>query len=251
MPYEKEQAVTLGTVSSGEINQFAPLPLEEFDRCYADELYNPSEVLIGLIDSFLKTDSDKTGKLLEQIAFRVFYELKGFRCPTTFESEVGQIDLEVTGNDTFIPGFLLPSLHIVHDKSVFIVEAKDRKNRVTTEQFLRLCALLEIHYSNICQLGIFFTRKGASGFPKPERNVSGYKDSRAVQAIFHAKTNRYIIVFDINDIERLKEKGALIKIIKEKIEEIEKSTGKYLPNENHQSKQGRVKLPEHIAAVMD
>ena len=168
----------------------------------------------------------------------------------SYQSAIAQYDLDVRGSskNSF---YLMEYLHLPPGGRGFIIEAKDRKTRVSTEQFLRICALLQNTHSSTVHLGVFFTRKGASGFPTPDRNVQALNHSRAVQALFHAKTEKYVVVFDKADIAQLKEAGGLLKMLRLKIEEIEKGTGEYLAFHKVNTSRRYVMLPDHLARLKE
>lgn len=50
-------------------------------------------------------------------------------------------------------------------------------------------------------------------------------DAKATQVLFHAKTQKFVIVLDERDLLKLKNKGTLIRLIKEKIKDVELASG--------------------------
>lgn len=196
-------------------------------------LYEPDRALKDLIHDYQawkagKKNDVEAADLMERIAILAFRCLKGHNEIKSYTSYSHQHDLLISGSGpdwSIIMQFLLQSTS--SGARSILIEAKNIKGRVGDPQFSRLCSILENKFDVTCQLGVFLTRKGASGFPiksSSERQRS-LRDSRATQVIFHAKTRKFVVVLDDNDIESLTEKGALIRILEKKIRDVEEVTG--------------------------
>jgi hypothetical protein len=98
-------------------------------------------------------------------------------------------------------------------------------------------------------LGIFITLNGATGFPKlgnsRQRAVS---DCRLRQIIFHAKTNKIIVVLDKDDLFQLTKNGTLIEVLTRKIRDLSELSG--MPTTSVEQFQ-EIDLPEHLKMVYD
>ncbi|BAZ21124.1 hypothetical protein NIES4073_20020 [Kalymmatonema gypsitolerans NIES-4073] len=186
--------------------------------------------------------TQEAGKLLEQIVFLVFQGLKGIQSIKSFQSAGPQYDLLVSGDD--VPWqAVCKTLYLDWNQRDIVIEAKATKSAVPDKQFARLCNIIEL---NLCSagLGIFFTLNGATGFPKPgtsrKRTVS---DCRLRQILFHAKTNKMIVVLDKNDISELTKNGTLIQILTRKIRDLFELSG--LPTTPAEEFQ-EIDLPLHL-----
>ncbi len=164
--------------------------------------------------------SKKGGELLEQIAFLVFCGLRGATSIKSFQSAGPQYDLLVSG-DQLAWLTICKLLYLKENQRGIVVEAKATKAALPDKQFARLCSIMELNTSSTVGLGVFFTLNGATGFPRNvnarQRNIS---DSRLRQVIFHAKTQKIIIVLDKNDIFGLGKNGTLIQTLIRKIRDL-------------------------------
>ena len=135
-------------------------------------------------------------------------------------------------------------LHLPQKSRTFVVEAKNIQDKVTDQQFSRLCSVVQFKFDVTCSLGIFFSRLGATGFPtKNTQRQRSLRDSRATQVLFHAKTRIFVVVLDHDDILQLDQIGALPRVLEAKIKDVEEVSGLSLdinPNWNE------IDLPPHL-----
>ena len=190
-----------------------------------------------------QSESKRGGELLEQIAFLAFQGLKGATSFKSFQSPGPQYDLLVSGDQ---PAWLLVCefLYLKKNQRGIVVEAKATKERLPDKQFARLCSIMELNLASTVGLGVFFTLNGASGFPKNEssrqRSIS---DCRLRQVLFHAKTEKFIVVLDKHDIFELGKNGTLIQILVRKIRDLCELSG--LPT-TPISEPKEIDLPNHL-----
>lgn len=207
------------------------------------------------LKSFLKLErpshSQRTdcGKTLEQIADLAFQGLQGVTRFKSFQSAGAQYDLLISGdNEKWL--VICDRFYLSFDKRDIIIEAKAKESKVADQDFARLCSIMDLNLTNT-GLGIFFTLEGATGFPdrtasKRQRKIS---DCRLRQALFRAKTGKYIIVFDKEDIFELNSNGSLMKLIIRKIRDLEELSGiHHSPAEEWIENKD---LPEHLKILHD
>jgi hypothetical protein len=192
-------------------------------------------------------ETQEAGQLLEQIVLLVFKGLKNVQSIKSFQSAGPQYDLLVSGNDV---GWLQVCKLLYMDTSQrdIVIEAKATKSPLPDKQFARLCSIMDLNLKG-AGLGIFFTLNGATGFPKAgkprQRTLS---DCRLRQIIFHAKTNKMIIVLDKSDIFELDKNGTLIEILTRKIRDLFELSG--LPTTTTE-KLNEIDLPNHLKTLYD
>lgn len=182
------------------------------------------------------------GKLLEKIVFLVFKGLKGVTRFKSFQSASSQYDLLVSGDgEKWMT--VCKILYLEFDKRDIVIEAKAKQSKVTDQDFARLCNIMELNLTN-SSLGIFFTLEGATGFPKEnDSRQRSIRDCRLRQALFHAKTGKYVIVLDKNDIFSLGENGTFIRLLTRKIRDLQELSGiPIVPVESWQE----IDLPQHL-----
>lgn len=186
------------------------------------------------------------GKVLEQIACLVFSKLSGCTVVKSFQSAGPQYDLIVSGNDLKWK-FIVESLFIPFEKRDILIEAKAKNERLPDKDFARLCSIME-HNLTSTGLGIFLTLQGATGFPKnPQSRQRGVKDCLLRQIIFHAKTGKYIIVLDQQDIFSLAQPGSLLLLLSRKIKELQELSG--LPTQPIQNL-NEIDLPDYLKNIL-
>lgn len=187
-------------------------------------LYKPHSALGGLIrqlDEYAKIKKpskvarENAGRLMEQIAGVCFAQLTGVSALKSFQSAAAQYDLLVSG-DSIGWSTVTKMLYMTDGRRDILVEAKARGKKVTDKEFSRLIGIMETHLS-IVGLGIFFTIHGATGFPKPGAPQRVLRDCQLRQALYFAKTERPILVFDLGDIASLNAAGALPSLIARKV----------------------------------
>jgi hypothetical protein len=196
-----------------------------------EHLYVPDEALKLRIDQYIKWSKGQSvedpGKLMEQIALLAFRCVRGWNSVRSFQSYAAQLDLVISGTSGYWRMFL-EHLHLKHQFNTIVVECKNLADPVDDQQFKRLCYILQNDFHGTAALGIFLSRKGASGFPRPIIDPRGeitkprsLKYAQATQILFHAKTDKYVVVLDEQDILRLGEPGALIGLLERKIRAVE------------------------------
>lgn len=175
-------------------------------------------------------EDEDAGRLMEEIALLAMRCLKGYETVKSYQSYAAQIDLLISGSSSNWV-MLMRYLHLDTSYRSIVIEAKNLNKRVDDKQFSRFCYHLQNTFISTAQLGVFFTRFGATGFPNSENSKSKpprmrpIRDAQATQIIFHAITKKFIIVLDHNDILKLGETGYLPRIIEAKIREIEQWSG--------------------------
>jgi hypothetical protein len=222
--------------------------------CSPEELYVPNDALVSRIEDYRRWWSNQRdeipGQLMEEIACLAFLCLKGLGSIKSFQSHSKQLDLVVSGNSL---NWLMATqiLKLPSKQRTIIVEAKNEDNRLADQDFSRLCSILADKFREQAALGVFFTRRGASGFPsrsddgsKPQRKRK-LEYSRATQVLFHARTGKYVVVLDSCDIFRLKQPGALLRILEAKILDVEECSG--LPLKYNGPWEMVADLPSHLA----
>lgn len=165
------------------------------------------------------------GKILEQITYLVFSSLKGVSSVKSFQSAGSQYDLVVSGDDVnWHP--VCKQLYMNISQRDIVIEAKAKNSKLPDKDFARLCSIMNENYTG-AGLGIFFTLKGATGFP--DRNSSSRQrkisDCRLRQALFHAKTGKFIVVLDQEDILKLGKNGTLLQTLTRKIRDLRELSG--------------------------
>ena len=166
------------------------------------------------------------GNLLETIVALTFCGLKGLTSIKSFRSASSQYDLLVSGDNLhWFPLYRL--LYMKENQRDIVVEAKCTKAKVNDQQFARLCSLMEVNLFSTTGLGIFFTLKGATGFPKRDQTERQQKlsEARLRQALFHARTGKTVVVLDAQDIFELDRPASLIQILTRKIRDVEHLSG--------------------------
>jgi hypothetical protein len=199
-------------------------------------------------EKLTKQEIQQAGKLLEQIVVLVFKGLKGVQSIKSFQSAGPQYDLLVSGHD-FEWQEVSDALYLKRNQRDIVIEAKATKAPLPHKQFARLCSIMENELLRSAGLGIFVTLNGATGFPKRnsprQRAVS---DCRLLQIIFHARTNKIIIVLDKEDLFELTKNGTLIELLTRKIRDLFELSG--LPTASVENWQEDVDLPPHLKILL-
>jgi hypothetical protein len=195
------------------------------------KLYSPSDALRDRIETYnskYSKDVNKNsgpispnvGRIMEQIAYEVFQCLRDASTFKSIYTPDSQIDLVVT----LAPASITRKILGIKGRKI-VIECKNRKEAVDVKEFSRVVSILEYKYQKDSTLAIFFSRKGATGFPPPYKKIKVLKQALSIQMLYHARSGKYIVVFDHDDIQRLLEPGSLIKMILAKISEIEDTSG--------------------------
>ena len=221
----------------------------------ADYLYKPDETLVSRIKDYqawCQTQAgEDPGQLMEEIALLAFKCLRGWSDIKSYQSYAPQHDLVISGSELDWISFIL-YLSPSWQYHTIVVEAKNYSEKIDDQIFSRLCSILLNVFENSSNLGVFFTRLGATGFPDDvdgivQHRQRGLRDSQATQIIFHAKTEKCVIVFTHNDILKLGEPGALPRLLEAKIRAIEEYTG-LPPRFDEEWKE--IDLPDHLKKHM-
>lgn len=168
------------------------------------------------------------GQFLEKIAFLCLKSLLGVSSIKSFQSAGPQYDFLVTGDNEHWKT-LCELLYLDFNKRDILVEVKATKNKVSDQQFARLCSLLELNLFSSGGLGIFFTLSGATGFPdeNSKKRQRALRDARLRQVMYKVSSEKSIVVFDRNDINKLDKPGSFVKLLISKIRDIEQLDGLY------------------------
>ncbi|GAA5531246.1 hypothetical protein [Herpetosiphon gulosus] len=226
-----------------------------------DECYDPNPELIVKIEEFrLRIETEEKakeaakaankkytaprndGKLLEEILYLALSSLQDINRIKSYSAAEYQIDLEVSGSGGLWEWMMKDFLNLPGD--TFVAEAKDYGIPIENKYFSRLVYILDYHINKDSYLGIFFTREGASGFPQPDQPLKKMSGCLATQMLFRARTEKFIIVFNKEDIYRLGERGSLLKLIRAKIHDAQGWAGKPLDIDKGWNE---IDLPPHMA----
>ncbi|RCJ42275.1 hypothetical protein A6770_08690 [Nostoc minutum NIES-26] len=189
------------------------------------------------------SESKKAGELLEQIVCLVFRGLQGATSFKSFQSAGPQYDFIVSG-DQLAWLHVCNLLYLKENQRSIVVEAKATQSPLPDKQFARLCSIMELNLSSTVGLGVFFTLNGATGFPQQsDSRQRAIRDCRLRQVIFHAKTQKIIVVLDKDDIFEFSKNGSLIQILVRKIRDLEELSG--LPTPSVEQRE-EVDLPDHL-----
>lgn len=237
-------------------------PDGHWNQMYSNLLYEPSDKLRRYIREYNLHKSrskemdtqvyrDLAGKLMEKIAYEAFNCLFGHDLIESFTTAQSQLDLVVTGTLASTSPWLHFNGLIGLDNPTqkMIIEAKNTKAKVDSNIFSRLCFLVQNQFSSQCKLAIFFTQNGAKGFPNRGQNQRSFQAARATQILFHAQTEKYIVVFNDADIQDLGNPGALIVLLRDKISDVENMVGTHLVKFDPSNLTVSInpRLPDHLA----
>ncbi|HQU35799.1 MAG TPA: hypothetical protein PLR65_04375 [Anaerolineales bacterium] len=225
--------------------------LLESEGWIIETLYDPIPELMDRLKDYFDWSNGKhqedAGQLLEEIAYLLFKSLKGTGNIRSYQSYAAQHDLIVDGA-SLMWQVLMIYLHLGREGRTIVIECKNQESSISDQQFSRLCGLLQNKFEKTSELGVFISHTPASGFPKKKTKERQLKDARATQALFHAKSNKFVVVIDHKDLELISNGFPLPKILEAKIREIEASTLMELSfNENWQE----VILPPHLKKYAD
>jgi hypothetical protein len=209
-------------------------------------LYSPVPELLNRLKDYFDWAKGKRkedpGQLLEEVAYLLFKSLKGVGNIRSYQSFAAQHDLIVDGGSLAWQSLVM-YLHLNRDGRTIVVECKNLSASISDQQFSRLCGILQNKFDKTAELGIFISHTPASGFPKRRTKERQLRDARATQALFHAKSNKFVVVIDHEDLELVFNGIPFPKILEAKIREVEASALVDLTfNENWQE----VELPKHL-----
>jgi hypothetical protein len=199
----------------------------------ADYFYKPDKTLLERIEDYKKwcetREGEDPGQLMEEIALLAFKCLRGWSDIKSYQSYAPQHDLVISGVDLEWVGFI-SLLRPNFQGRTIVVEAKNLSEKIDDQIFSRLCSILLNVFAESADIGVFFSRLGATGFPDDQNDRNhirqrGLRDAQATQIIFHAKTGKSVVVFTNNDILKLVEPGALPRLLESKIRAIEEFSG--------------------------
>lgn len=186
---------------------------------------------------------ENPGDLLEEVTYLLFQSFVGVGNTRSFQSYAPQHDLVVDG-DSNAWVYLMHYLHLPISGRSIVVECKNQKGEISDHQFSRLCSILQNKFEDTAHLGVFISHTPATGFPKRGRKQRALRDARATQALFHAKTRKYVVVVDHEDLIKISKGMSLPKILESKIREVESSTGM---NFDFDEEWKEILLPPHLA----
>jgi hypothetical protein len=226
-------------------------------------VYRPSQLLMAIVaeyeqwykglESARKTKNqlqvnaltDRAGKLMEELVYLAFDCLEGKDTIKSFQSYSAQHDLIISGSK---PSWstLIEKLHLPGTSRTLVIEAKNTEVPVSDQQFSRLCSIMQNKLQTTCSLGIFFSRSGATGFPNRDdgRRQRALQDSRATQVLFHARTDKFVVVIDHDDILQLDQIGSLPRLLEARIKDVEEASGLSLDLDLDWNE---VDLPSHLS----
>lgn len=249
--------------SDGKIAQEFHTLLEKYE--FAEYVYEPDQKLQAIVAEYkkwcqdlaiaeatknrqqLKVIKKRAGILMEELVFLAFNCLKGKESIKSFQSYSAQHDLVISGSVSSWYS-LVEMLHLPRESRTFVIEAKNIQDKVNDQQFSRLCSVMQFKFDVICSLGIFFSRLSATGFPiKNTQRQRSLRDSRATQVLFHAKTRKFVVVLDHDDILQLDQPGSLPRILEAKIRDVEETSGLPL---NRNPIWNEIDLPSHLQRHM-
>ena len=167
--------------------------------------------------------TQQLGYMLEELALLVFQGLEDIDLVKSYQSAGPQHDLLVSGIDSLWL-CICQLLRIKHFSGI-LIEAKAWSEKVGDNELQRLGSILAHHLGQTVGLGVFLTLEGASGFPAQGEQSLGLRHSRVTQLVIYHALHKPIVVLDWEDIMCLNEAGALIKVLRRKIDEIEHMTG--------------------------
>lgn len=190
----------------------------------------------------------RSGYLMESIAILAFRSLQGWSELKSYQSAGPQHDLVIDGASLEWQALCRYLKMNSSTRQGIVVETKAIGSRLADHEFARLCAVIDYNLMH-AGLGIFFTLKGASGFPKDFRRASrSLRDSRMRQVIYYAKSSIPIVVFDHSDLRQLTSSGSLPILIRRKVKEVADLTG--LPTSPVQAWR-EVLLPDYLKVLME
>jgi hypothetical protein len=215
----------------------------------AADLYKPDDQLCSRIADYerwtVSGGDENPGQLMEEIAYLAFRCLSGRESLKSYQSFAAQHDLVISGSTPqwFV---LLKFLHLRTSGRLIAIEAKNLGVKVDDAQFSRLCFILQNKFGQQCELGVFVTRFGATGFPVPGGGTTPrvLRDAYATQVLFHGATGKYVVVLDDSDLRRLTEPGALLRILEAKIRHVEEAGDLDVGSSTGWAE---VELPPHLA----
>ncbi len=216
------------------------------------QFYVPDSRLAGVLSLLTTyvgkpkpTDAErrKAGDDLEQVACLAFAGLAGYERIENFKSAGPQIDLLASGSGSSWL-YLCASLRVDTAKRGVMVECKARKTKVDDQDFARFCSLIRGQEQSV-GLGVFLSLKGATGFPRPGKPEGKVHASRLRQVLFFARYRTPVVVLDWDDCQELLKPGGLVRLLRAKIENVEK-----LPCEVPPSPSSSLPLPKHLQGLV-
>lgn len=194
------------------VDKRLPYYLEKFAKLLQLEKPNRSQL-------------QESGKLLEQVVYLAFCGLKGATSFKSFQSAGPQYDLLVSGDNVKWLA-VCKMLYLDINRRDIVVEAKAKNSRLPDKDFARLCSIMNLNLTG-AGLGVFFTLRGATGFPNRDDLIRkrAIRDCRLRQVLFHAQTQKSIIVLDKEDIFELNKNASLIQILIRKIRDLHELSG--------------------------
>jgi hypothetical protein len=253
-PLNKEQATQLvieALAALSEQPKHIRLEILESSNWLDDLTIIPSQKLNERLDDYFDwlngNREENAGNLLEEIAYLLFESFIGVGNIRSFQTHAPQFDLVIDGESKSWT-LLLDYLHLPRSGRSMVIECKNRKGKISDQQFSRLCGIIQNQFEDTSHLGVFISQSPATGFPVKGKKERALRDARATQVLFHAKTNKYVVVIDHDDLVEIRNGINFAKILEAKIREVEASAGIALEfNEGWQE----VSLPSHLAKYRD
>lgn len=215
-------------------------------------LYSPDLRLKAAIDDLKGArsaglNSQEIGESMERVAALILRGARWLERPRSFQSTSAQYDL-ICSVEPHLGLVLRLVLGLDFEFSSFIVEAKAESEVLSNTHFLRLCHLV-CSASDISQIGIFFTMRGASGFPsKSKSSLRKVSDCWLSQLLFYARYQRFVLVFDLGDIDELCQEGSFVRFLKQKMDAVRTQYGKYTEPQLV-ARGADLDLPDHLADI--
>lgn len=169
------------------------------------------------------------GKHLESIAALAFAGLRGVSRLEQIKTLAAEYDLIVSGDRHLNPKWavICKTLGFNSKESSILIEVKATSETVSDAQFLRLCAIRDAHFDSEVGLAVFFTIKGASGFPNTKNGkVGALRNAYMHQALYYARKGIPVVVLDYDDVIQMSAPGALLAVIRQRIDDLRTLTGR-------------------------
>jgi len=189
------------------------------------------------------------GHALEAIVALAFAGLGGVRELKSFAAAGAQYDLLV-GGAVLDPAWACVRnfLDLPADRDDVLVEVKATEGPITSQQVLRLCALISGPFAPSVGLGVLVCPSGATGHPTPGRRAPSLRQARLHQVLYEAKTGTPIVVLDQSDMDAFAVAGGLLRRLSFRRRELQQLHGLSEPIMEGPIE---VDLPSHMTAAAE
>lgn len=228
--------------SEGWENIFYKQPSELIPKIQEYFLWKKENIVPGA-----KIDVNKAGRLMEQIALLLFKGFDGIDKMSSYQSYSAQHDLVITGLPKPAWQYVMYALSLPRENMQIVVEAKNQSKSISDQQFTRLCSVIQNKFETTAYLGVFVSRTKAAGFPNKNRRHC-LEAARATQALFHAKVKKYVVVIDDDDFKLIIDGVSFVKILRNKILEVEAASGR---DYSYSSSLVEHDLPKHLSVLLE